>query len=241
MTSMSCRADPGASLNCRKPAGPTSDHDEWTRPAQRSIRYDVASQSEPPHRRRRHDGCDCLAGDASVAGARGAAGHRHSQPSASVHGGARRAPGPGGADPRLGGGALDLASLRGKMVLVNFWATWCPACRTELPILDRLARNGRADLAVVAITTDRDRSLVSPFVKKLKLRHLPIGFDPGGLVARAGASDGIDTPFALYGMPISSCSASPGRSKATSPVKRTGSRIEARRVYDCYARAGAGD
>src|SRR4030095_8480354 len=60
--------------------------------------------------------------------------------------------------PRLGGGALDLASLRGKVVLVNFWATWCPACRTELPILDRLAESGLAELAVVAITTDRDRS-----------------------------------------------------------------------------------
>src|SRR5688572_8760691 len=69
--------------------------------------------------------------------------------------------------PRLGAAALDLTSLRGKVVLVNFWATWCPACRTELPILDRLARGGRADLAVVAITTDRDRSLVAPFVRKL--------------------------------------------------------------------------
>ena len=142
--------------------------------------------------------------------------------------------------PRLGKGALDLASLRGKVVLVNFWATWCPACRTELPILDRLAGNGRADLAVVAITTDRDRSLVAPFVKKLNLRHLTIGFDPGGLVARAGASDGVDTPFALYGMPISFLLGVTGQVEGYLTGEADWLSIEASRLFDYYASAGRG-
>jgi thiol-disulfide isomerase/thioredoxin len=142
--------------------------------------------------------------------------------------------------PRLGGGVLDLAALRGKMVLVNFWATWCPACRTELPILDRLAGNGRADLAVIAVATDRDRSLVSPFVKKLKLRHLAIGFDPGGLVARAGASDGIDTPFALYGMPISFVLGVTGQVEGYITGEADWLSIEAGRLFDYYASAGGG-
>jgi thiol-disulfide isomerase/thioredoxin len=141
---------------------------------------------------------------------------------------------------RLGGGALDLAALRGKVVLVNFWATWCPACRTELPILDRLAGNGRADLAVIAVATDRDRSLVSPFVKKLKLRHLAIGFDPGGLVARAGASDGIDTPFALYGMPISFVLGVTGQVEGYITGEADWLSIEAGRLFDYYASAGGG-
>jgi thiol-disulfide isomerase/thioredoxin len=140
--------------------------------------------------------------------------------------------------PRLGAPALDLASLRGKVVLVNFWATWCPACRTELPVLDRLAGNGRADLAVVAITTDRDRSLVSPFVKKLKLRHLAIGFDPGGLVARAGTSDGVDTPFALYGMPISFLLGVTGQVEGYITGEADWLSQEARRLFDYYASAG---
>jgi thiol-disulfide isomerase/thioredoxin len=38
---------------------------------------------------------------------------------------------------RLGGGTIDLSSLRGKQILLNFWAPWCAACRTELPILER--------------------------------------------------------------------------------------------------------
>ena len=143
--------------------------------------------------------------------------------------------------PRLGKGTLDLTSLRGKVVLVNFWATWCPACRTELPILDRLAGNGRADLAVVAITTDRDRSLVAPFVKKLNLRHLTIGFDPGGLVARAGASDSVDTPFALYGMPISFLLGVTGQVEGYLTGEADWLSIEASRLFDYYASAGAGD
>ena len=143
--------------------------------------------------------------------------------------------------PRLGAAALDPASFRGKVVLVNFWATWCPACRTELPILDRLAGNGRADLAVIAIATDRDRSLVAPFVKKLKLRHLTIGFDPGGLVARAGASDGVDTPFALYGMPISFLLGVTGQVEGYITGEADWLSIEASRLFDYYASAGAGD
>jgi thiol-disulfide isomerase/thioredoxin len=142
--------------------------------------------------------------------------------------------------PRLGKGTLDLTSLRGKVVLVNFWATWCPACRTELPILDRLARGGRADLAVVAITTDRDRSLVAPFVRKLNLRHLAIGFDPGGLVARAGASDGVDTPFALYGMPISFLLGVTGQVEGYITGEADWTSQEASRLFDYYAGVGAG-
>jgi thiol-disulfide isomerase/thioredoxin len=141
--------------------------------------------------------------------------------------------------PRLGGGALDLASFRGKVVLINFWATWCPACRTELPILDRLAGNGRADLAIVAVATDRERSLVAPFVRKLKLRHLAIGFDPGGLVARAGASDGVDTPFALYGMPISFLLGVTGQVEGYITGEADWLSIEARRLLDYYASAPA--
>ena len=117
--------------------------------------------------------------------------------------------------PRLGGGVLDLASFRGKVVLVNFWATWCAACRIELPILDQLEATRRGDLAVVAIATDRERPVVAPYVKQLKLRQLTIGFDPGGLVARAGASDGVDTRSRYTACRSPSCSASPGRSKAT--------------------------
>ncbi|MGY3618920.1 TlpA family protein disulfide reductase [Bradyrhizobium sp. USDA 10063] len=139
--------------------------------------------------------------------------------------------------PRLSGGVLDLTSLRGKVVLVNFWATWCPACRTELPMLDLLAAGGRADLAVIAIATDRDRSKVAPFVKELKLRRLAVGFDPGGLVARAGASGEADTPFALYGMPISFLLGIGGQVEGYISGEADWLSAEASRLFDYYATA----
>ncbi|MDB5502261.1 MAG: hypothetical protein JWR89_2163 [Tardiphaga sp.] len=137
--------------------------------------------------------------------------------------------------PNLAGGVLDLTSFRGKVVLVNFWATWCAACRVELPILDRLAEAHRTDLAVVAIATDRDRSLVAPFVKRLKLRNLAIGLDPGGLVARADASDGIDTPFALYGMPITFLIGITGQVEGYITGEADWLSVEARQLFDYYA------
>ncbi|MDO9298261.1 TlpA disulfide reductase family protein [Bradyrhizobium sp.] len=142
---------------------------------------------------------------------------------------------PSVAIPRLGGGVLDLASFRGRVVLVNFWATWCAACRIELPILDRLEASRRGDLAVVAIATDRERSVVAPYVKQLKLRRLTIGFDPGGLVARAGTNDGLDTPFALYGMPISFLLGVTGQVEGYMTGEADWLSIEARRLFDYYA------
>lgn len=135
----------------------------------------------------------------------------------------------------LQGEKITTADLRGKVVLVNFWATWCAACRIELPILDQLAATRRGDLAVVAIATDRDRAVVAPFVKQLKLRQLTVGFDPGGLVARAGSSERVDTPFALYGMPISFLLGVSGQVEGYMTGEADWLSIEARRLLDYYA------
>ena len=103
---------------------------------------------------------------------------------------------------RLDGPVVNLASFRGKVVLVNFWATWCPACRTELPILDRLqGMAGRKDLQVLAISLDRGgRAAVAPFVRDLRLRHLDICLDPESRTV--SDDDRSATPFRPYGMPI---------------------------------------
>ncbi len=77
--------------------------------------------------------------------------------------------------------------------------------------------------------------MVAPYVKQLKLRQLTIGFDPGGLVARAGASDGVDTPFALYGMPISFLLGVTGQVEGYMTGEADWLSIEARRLFDYYA------
>lgn len=136
--------------------------------------------------------------------------------------------------PALAGGTLDLTAFKGKLVLVNFWATWCAACRTELPMLDRLAASGRSDLAVVAISTDRNRAQVAPYVKQFKLRRLAIGFDPGGLVSRVDAAE-VDTPFALYGMPISFLIGITGQVEGYMTGEADWLSAEASRLFDYYA------
>jgi thiol-disulfide isomerase/thioredoxin len=106
---------------------------------------------------------------------------------------------------RIDGKAIVLTALRGKVVLVNFWATWCPACRNELPTLDRLAQTSREEnLHVIAVSADREgASQVTSFIKKLNIRHLDIGFETAGLIARKDDAAPMDTPFQLYAMPIS--------------------------------------
>jgi thiol-disulfide isomerase/thioredoxin len=105
---------------------------------------------------------------------------------------------------RLEGGTTDLSALRGKPILVNFWASWCAACRMELPALDRLYRDAwRGRVQVVAVSEDRGpREAVARFVKSLELKALPIFLDPNGYVAHSDAENAKKAPFALYGMPI---------------------------------------
>lgn len=55
--------------------------------------------------------------------------------------------------PSLSGGTVSLESLRGKHVLIDFWATWCPPCRIALPHIQKLSVE-RKDLTVITITTD---------------------------------------------------------------------------------------
>ena len=52
------------------------------------------------------------------------------------------------------GAAISPHSLQGKFVIVNFWASWCVPCRTELPSLERLAAHNRGRLEIIAVSVD---------------------------------------------------------------------------------------
>lgn len=87
-------------------------------------------------------------------------------------------------------------------MLLNFWATWCPTCHNELPLLDRLQKQ-HTELSVLAVSEDRrDWKSVARFVQQLGIGDLPIFLDPNGYVAFSDRDNRRNAPFGLYGMPI---------------------------------------
>jgi len=94
------------------------------------------------------------------------------------------------------GKKVTLSELRGKIVLVNFWATWCPPCRLEMPDLDAIAKHFEPQGLVVLAITDEDSSKVSSFLGKSNY-HPNILLDSGGAVHKMFHVDGIPRNFLI--------------------------------------------
>ena len=95
------------------------------------------------------------------------------------------------------GRRLRLADLKGKVVFLNFWATWCVPCRQEMPAMQRLFREYRErGLAVVAINFMESKDAVDRFFKELHL-DFPTALDPDGATARTFTVRGLPVTFLL--------------------------------------------
>jgi thiol-disulfide isomerase/thioredoxin len=97
--------------------------------------------------------------------------------------------------PDLDGNVQKLSNHRGKPVLVNLWATWCPPCIAEIPLLDEIVREyGPRGLVVLGIAGDDEDARVRDFVAK----HSPafkVLLDPGGTVGTMYAITGYPETF----------------------------------------------
>ena len=83
----------------------------------------------------------------------------------------------------LAGRGVNIASLKGKVVLVDFWASWCAPCREELPVLDSLYKKYRArGFEVVGVNQDESADNVKKFLSAMPLAFRVV-HDRGGLVA----------------------------------------------------------
>jgi len=90
--------------------------------------------------------------------------------------------------------AIDLRSLKGQVVYVDFWASWCGPCRKSFPWLNRMyAKYANKGFTVIAINVDSERKLADGFLKENKA-DFTIGYDPDGKLA---------TAFGVSGMPSS--------------------------------------
>lgn len=106
--------------------------------------------------------------------------------------------------PMLGGGTFRLSEHRGKVVLVNFWATWCVPCREEFPLLSRLEkRHRRAGLSVLGVSTDFQKE--KPAVEKFLVEQKPSfpnyrkksGGDDQKFIEAVDSSWGGELPFSV--------------------------------------------
>lgn len=97
------------------------------------------------------------------------------------------------------GNAISLADFQGKVVLLNFWATWCPPCRAEMPSIDRLAGElAGEDIAVVALSVDRGPiERVKGFLAEIGARNLGVYHDPQNTVMRAAGVLGLPITLIL--------------------------------------------
>ena len=97
--------------------------------------------------------------------------------------------------PDIDGKTVDLARYRGKVVLVNFWATWCPPCRTEFPSLGRVRKLFEAaDFEVLAVNVGEDPETVFSFAGT---PDFPVLFDRDSQAMARWSVKGMPTTFVV--------------------------------------------
>jgi peroxiredoxin len=97
----------------------------------------------------------------------------------------------------LDGSTLRLRSEKGKIVLLNFWATWCPPCRAEMPAIEKLwSREKDKAFTVVGVSVGEEPATVRAFIARQGYSY-PIFVDPSGALGAAFGARSIPTTYVL--------------------------------------------
>ena len=100
--------------------------------------------------------------------------------------------------PVLEGGQWSLSEQHGKIVLVNFWATWCPPCRAELPnVIKTYEANHKAGFEIIGISLDQDKQKLTSFMKDKNMTWAQY-FDGRGWQNKLAAKYGVESIPATF-------------------------------------------
>jgi cytochrome c biogenesis protein CcmG/thiol:disulfide interchange protein DsbE len=96
------------------------------------------------------------------------------------------------------GNNVSLADYKGKIILIDFWATWCPPCRKGIPDLVELQKQYKDDFVVIGISLDREKTIkdVVPFVKEYKINY-PVVYGDENVANKFGGIQAIPTSFII--------------------------------------------
>jgi thiol-disulfide isomerase/thioredoxin len=92
---------------------------------------------------------------------------------------------------------IKLSDYRGKIVIVDFWATWCPPCRRGIPDLIEIQKEYGQDVIIIGISVDTDtKGEVVPFIQQMGINY-PIAYADAGVVQSYGGVESIPTSFII--------------------------------------------
>lgn len=141
----------------------------------------------------------CLAFACSRPGTEAVAAEKPASPPAAASAGLPRiAPAPAWTLKDLDGNPVSFSQFKGKVVVVDFWATWCPPCRAEIPgYIDMVRKHGKDGLVIVGISLDQGGpGVVKPFAAKTGINY-PLVMGDEAVVAAFGGVEGIPTTFLI--------------------------------------------
>jgi len=98
----------------------------------------------------------------------------------------------------LSGKRIDVASYKGRVLLLDVWASWCGPCKEELPMLDAMAKRLKSKgIEILAVSVDQERANVDKFLRSHGRWSLTVAHDPAGHIAERLSPEKMPTSYVI--------------------------------------------